>query len=547
MGLVVAGYEPLSVKWNVHSGIGRWGKLETLEGIRKGEKDGAGADVINVPLNVDLGEPGTKKYSIETVVDGCGNEVSYSLEESEEKGEVAALATKLLPGTFESRTIVVHSLPEVAFAGACGRGEDVRLLQGSKAVLELKLGGVGTDVAEERRANGGTTGQQPLWKIAVRFTPETGKPAWTRDIETSETSLRIEAEESGLYEIVGITGKWCEGVILVPSTVSTFTIPLPFSLPTKWDLFLLQCTVISQPLPTLSVSFEPLLDVCSSEVGVISTLLLTGAPPFIVHYVLTQLSPVVRSTRKQQRITHSREEIRLEPGPGEWKYSFLRLEDAFYKDIDLSHNESFKRKQTVQLVGGAQWKNAEQGKKVHSCDGETVSVEVELKVSGTLHLPESVLTKFALQGKSPWEIEYSVVGSPTQVISNINTPTHKFDIAIPAQIAQRGGQFSLSLRKFLSSRSLYAVESPLTFHLLQTESVKDGNGCRRPLTASDLVIDVRRTKPTARFHGAGSARSITIKENDKVKIPLRLTGEGVSPLFKIDDCSLLPHANCLSI
>ena len=78
----------------------------------------------------------------------------------------------------------------------------------------------------------------------------------------------------------------------------------------------------------------------------------------------------------------------------------------------------------------------------------------------------------------------------------------------------------------------YAVPSSLCRHLADLpgpiESVKDGNGCRRPLTtATDLTVEVQRTKPTARFHGVDGSRSVLIRDKDSAKIPVRLTGNGV--------------------
>ena len=58
-----------------------------------------------------------------------------------------------------------------------------------------------------------------------------------------------------------------------------------------------QCVVIYVPPPTLSPTFENLIDSCVSEIGVTSTLLLTGTPPFVVHYESTQLSPKVSTQR----------------------------------------------------------------------------------------------------------------------------------------------------------------------------------------------------------------------------------------------------------
>lgn len=134
-----------------------------------------------------------------------------------------------------------------------------------------------------------------------------------------------------------------------------------------------------------------------------------------------------RSTRHTRRVLHSRDELRLEPGPGEWEYRFVKVDDAFYKDLPLPPQASYAKRQKIPVVGDAKWKNADKGKTVHSCEGETVQVEVELV------------------GQAPWDIEYSVVGSPSQAITGITESPHVIDIDIPKGIAQQGGQFALSL------------------------------------------------------------------------------------------------------
>lgn len=42
------------------------------------------------------------------------------------------------------------------------------------------------------------------------------------------------------------------------------------------------------------------------------------------------------------------------------------------------------------------------------------------------------------------------------------------------------------------------------------------------------MVEVRRTKPTARFHGTEGSRSVLIRDGESAKIPLRLSGERVS-------------------
>ncbi|BGO90320.1 hypothetical protein NBRC10512_005563 [Rhodotorula toruloides] len=453
LGLVVSGSEPLSIKWHSREGDAEKGfrRDEALEGIVHA---GSANEVVPVPVNVSLSRPGRTTFYLDSVKDGYGNEISYI--------DVGKSRHLLIDGTIPSRSVVVHRPPEVAFIGECAKGEDVHLLKGGKKRLQMRLSDIDEELADARSAGA----EGPRFKVQVKFTPEeAGKKGWTRLITTGGARAEIEVDQAGTYEILSVKSKYCGGAVLVPNA----------------------CTVVVQPTPTLSTSFSPLHDVCNSETGVLANLHLTGAPPFTVHYTVTRLSGPgsPRSTRHTRRVLHSRDELRLEPGPGEWEYRFVKVDDAFYKDLPLPPQASYAKWQKIPVVGDAKWKNADKGKTVHSCEGETVQVEVELV------------------GQAPWDIEYSVVGSPSQAITGITESPHVIDIDIPKGIAQQGGQFALSL-----------------------ESVRDGNGCRRPLTVSDLVVEVRRTKPTARFHGAEGTRSVLIRDDDTAKIPLRLTGEG---------------------
>ncbi|KPV76329.1 uncharacterized protein RHOBADRAFT_52352 [Rhodotorula graminis WP1] len=479
LGLAVSGAEPLSVRWHARVGDPQRGtrKDETLDGIVGGGGDGDGDnDVVPVPMNVSLAQAGRTTYYLDAVVDAYGNEVTYDLARSSSSSSpdgttkdklVSGVKDKavphLLPGTVASRSVVVHRPPEVAFVGECAKGDDVHLLEGGRKKLQLRLQGVDDDL----RAGEGA------FDVHVRFSPAatTGVKGWTRLVKTTTARAEIEVDQAGTYEVVGVKSKHCSGAVLVPNT----------------------CTLVVQPRPTLSTTFTPIHDVCNAETGAVASLHLTGAPPFVVHYAVSQLdssgSRAVRTTRKQRRVQHSRDEVRLEaPGPGRWEYRFTRVDDRFYQGVvDLPEGGSGAHvyRQEVAEVGDAKWRNVKEGKTVHSCEGETVQVEIEL------------------QGTAPWDIEYSVVGQSAQAIQGITKSPYTLEVDIPSHIAQQGGQFALSL-----------------------ESVRDAHGCKRPLTGSDLNVEVRRTKPTARFHGAEGVRTITLRDDDTARIPLRLTGEG---------------------
>ncbi|GAA5868680.1 hypothetical protein JCM8547_003780 [Rhodosporidiobolus lusitaniae] len=466
LGLVVSGQaQPLKLRWHAREGDEQRGakKSESLEGIVAplDEEGRQQSEEIRVPFNVSLIKPGRTTFYLDAVTDGVGNEVAYfgssSSSQSSHSSSTTSTHAPLVPGSIASRSVVVHPPPSVAFTGECasksGKGEDLPLLVGKSRTLHFSVTG-----AEQGEKT----------EVEVRFEPAEGSDAkgWTRRIEVQGSKGTIVAKEPGSYEIMDVKSRWCGGAVLVPNV----------------------CSLALQPFPTLTPTFSPLTDQCSSEIGLLSTLHLTGAPPFVVHYSVSRSSSSRASSKKtySKRISHSRDEIRLEaPGPGEWEYRFLRIEDKFYGEGVVLKGEEYVKRQTVHERGDARWRNAEKGKTVHSCEGETVQVELELS------------------GTAPWNVDYSVVGQPPQSLTGITSSPYLLEVSIPPQIAKHGGQFALSL-----------------------ESVQDGNGCKRPLATSDLVVEVKRTKPTARFHGREGKRSVVLKEGEAAQIPLRLTGEG---------------------
>lgn len=63
---------------------------------------------------------------------------------------------------------------------------------------------------------------------------------------------------------------------------------------------------------------------------------------------------------------------------------------------------------------------------------------------------------------------------------------------------------------------------PILFDL---ESIKDSNGCRRPLFSPDLLIEVIATRPTASVNAVDGSFSSVIRDHDATKVPIRFSGE----------------------
>jgi len=342
LGLKVKGNEPLKVRWSSKEGDTPRGggvkKFESLEGIVGFQGEGE-EGIVRVPLNVSLSRVGRTSYTVEKVIDRFGNEVSY--------GASSSGGAPLLEGTQGNREIMVHKLPEIMFVGECARGDEVQLLDGQKQKLRFKLSGL----EEEEKYKG---------FVGMRFTPSSSSEGagWEKEIEVNARNGEVEVDKAGIYEITRVRSQYCQGSVLVPSS----------------------CTLILQPLPTLSTTFTPLHDLCSSPTGLLTTLHLTGVAPFTVSYSLTKLTGRPSSTHHTHRLSHSRDELKIEPGVGEWEVRFTQIEDRFYKKLRLNGAKGeFSKRIKVEEVAEAKWRERE--KTVHSCEGGTVGVEVQLKVS----------------------------------------------------------------------------------------------------------------------------------------------------------------------
>lgn len=204
LDLAVTGFAPLSV---------RWATTTTPQGARKGSRSSSSiagivragdADRIEVPVNVSLATAGRQSFVLESVEDGCGNVVNYGGMDDK------ARRTSTVPGMVAARDVVVHSPTKAVFQGVCARVEDVKLLEGKKASLEVKIDGE----HDEKR-----------FTARVKFTPAGEDAGTVTEVTLSPSYGRIEAEKAGTYELLGIKDRFCEGTILVPATVRACSFP----------------------------------------------------------------------------------------------------------------------------------------------------------------------------------------------------------------------------------------------------------------------------------------------------------------------------------
>lgn len=433
-----------------------------------------------VPISLDIARPGSYAYELRTVKDACGNIVDIpSL--SKHVAQKPSSAPKALTGgeaklpAVYRKQVEVHSRAHATIVG-CRTEKPLQLLRGGQPQeLVLKATRLEPDVA---------------WSASVRFQPEDGSSAagWKKNVTfTKDGMARVTAAQPGLYFLEELEGTYCTGEIGSP-----------------WS-----CPVVEVPPPTADISFSAIEDVCAGSVGVNAMAILTGQPPFRLSYEIKRSG---QPARKQERvIERTREEFEFRPSTkGAVEYRFTGLADANYRNIPLPgpvFEQIVHPLASARFTHGGGSSSSQHGRRtasssrdekiiMRSCEGNRARADI------------------VLEGTGPFDVTYVVrSGSGTadteqRTVKGIQGPTHTLDIDLPPHINTHGGTLTVSL-----------------------VSIKDGKRCERPLTTADVVIEIRRGRPTAAFAISGASRGETrtgrtqILEGREARLPIRLEGE----------------------
>ncbi len=240
------------------------------------------------------------------------------------------------------------------------------------------------------------------------------------------------------------------------------------------------CLLFNPPEPDLNIHTENLYDKCAgNSVGLLVDLDLIGTPPFTVVYNEQRVGQTQLYMRRVS-VERLRGQIELTPSEaGRYIYHFLEINDAVYKGHSVRHKDLI-LEQDVKPPASAHFLDL--GARMTACIEEPVSVKVKL------------------QGEGPWALDYEVVHGGKRSkhsIKGIESDT----CTITTGKLVDGGEYSLALT-----------------------SISDRSGCKIFLE-EDAKIDVRRQRPKASFGQIEGKRAISSLEQQKVKLPLRLTGE----------------------
>lgn len=238
------------------------------------------------------------------------------------------------------------------------------------------------------------------------------------------------------------------------------------------------CTVFTPTRPAVAISFEPIHDKCAGAIGLLADLSFTGSPPFDISWKVSKDGKVMLHRKKVDRVRH---QLRFTPDEaGHFVYQFTSLDDANYKGIPLQ-TQDYSTEQIVYPLAGAHFVKKETSK---CCIDDSVSIPLRLVGSG------------------PWNLVYEIIHGGKRQRFEMNNLQEASQVIETPKLTKGG------------------------VHTLTLVSVQDSNGCKTPLEASDVVIEVRRERPSAAFYTISDKNEITVIEGASVDLPLRLTGDG---------------------
>ncbi|TPX43169.1 hypothetical protein SeLEV6574_g05207 [Synchytrium endobioticum] len=373
-------------------------------------------------------------FRILSVTDRFGNIVFYE-DASEAAVDVRRGMTVHASTSGDHQLVEVHPRPTVRFTDT-DAFKLLRLPDGGPALSGAALPFV-------------MDGSAPF---TVTYRKDESAPLTMSDIRKSLSHLPVTG--SGTYELLSVKDTFCNGLLLLPS----------------------QRSVVDVLPPRITIAAEAITERCVGEVGALVNLTFSGDPPFKLDYEEIQLD-----TGNRERHIHEshkpRSTLSLRPPvSGRWRYEWLAVSDAHYKDVQISgQHKPFS--QVVHPRSSAHF--AESNKEVR-CIGDNVKVRVDLGGSG------------------PWELTYAMSTGGSAVPSQKRIKVTSSPVYIQTQPFEYSGEFSIDL-----------VE------------ITDSNGCSWPLSVPQTTVQVLAQRPAVSFI---CPKAIQILEGQHALLPLSLSG-----------------------
>ncbi|GMK59892.1 hypothetical protein CspeluHIS016_0901090 [Cutaneotrichosporon spelunceum] len=242
-----------------------------------------------------------------------------------------------------------------------------------------------------------------------------------------------------------------------------------------------KCSVQLVQQPTVDINIVTIHE-CAVDVGVSVTFEFTGSPPFTVHW--TEKRKGEKPTEKRNVFSSPVGQLDLRPDrEGKYTYTFDSLSDSRYNKIALN------RPPITQVVH------------------PPASVEIlsNRRLKYWACSPDEVNIDLAIKGNDPLKLTYraSWEGNMHNMTVPVKSGNQRLTVPVPQKLNSNSGNVGT-----------------MTVTLV---SIEDAKGCIKRLPSHQVDIDIDRQLPTAQF---SRPQQVTVKEGEKVEVPLRLTGNG---------------------
>ncbi|KAF7939884.1 uncharacterized protein EAE98_000011 [Botrytis deweyae] len=343
---------------------------------------------VVIPLNESMTPSGLWLYSINEIHDATGNVANFTL--IGEDGEL------IYPkNTHMEQSLTVHERPLARLSG-CDSRSPLMVAIGQSTQLPVKY------------ASPGRTPDDTSHTLTYKFSPldtltaagDHGSEVIFEEYSARNAHQSPNIREPGLYTLVGVKSKFCEGEVREPAS----------------------CLLLNPPEPQLSISAENINDKCAgNSIGLLVDLDLIGTPPFVVRYNIITKSGLKHESVKVSGLRH---QLELKPrDAGHFKYQFTSVDDAVYKNHKLNSNDLV-LEQDVKPPASAYLRRP--AGDIDACIEEPVEMNVELS------------------GEPPFTLEYEIVHDGRrrkQKVTGIESDIYK----IKTDPLITGGEYSLAL------------------------------------------------------------------------------------------------------
>lgn len=368
---------------------------------------------ISVPLNESMTPAGKWLYSIDEIHDATGNVANFS--SGSDDGEHVYPKGALLEQAF-----TVHERPSAQLYGC-----DLRhpMMVANEKARSFPVSYFATGVRTAQRID--DSSHTLVWKFSPLDTlnknGDHGTDAVLKEYDAKEAHDLPNIKDQGLYTLVGVKSRHCNGVVKEPSS----------------------CLLLNPPEPQLSISAENISDKCAgNSIGLMVDLDLIGTPPFVVRYNI-----ITKDGKRQEQVAvpGSRHQLELKPkSAGHFKYHFVSIDDDVYKGHSLA-GEGLTLEQDVKPPASAYLRSSSIG--ADTCIEEPVELAVELS------------------GEPPFAFEYELIhDGKRKKNKEANIVTNRFTIKTEPLL--KGGKYTLALTSvqdktgckiFLNSEAQFTV------------------------------------------------------------------------------------------